>query len=63
MMLGTGLVPTAVGGLGQAGQSQAFAAASAQQSGAQKKGSTGSAAGRVAAASIGKKGAREQGGT
>ena len=48
--LGTGLVPTAVGGLGQAGQTQAFGAAQAQQASAQKKGDTGRAAGRVAAA-------------
>ena len=55
LTLGTGLVPTAVGGLGQAGASQAFAAAQAQQAGAGKKGSTGSAAGQVASAAIGKK--------
>ena len=50
LTLGTGLVPTAVGGLGQAGSTQAFGAAQAQQASAQKKGSTGQAAGRVAAA-------------
>ena len=52
LTLGTGLVPTAVGGLGQAGQTQAFAAAEAQKADAQKKGSTGAAAGSVLAALI-----------
>ncbi|MCH7941889.1 MAG: tail fiber domain-containing protein [Proteobacteria bacterium] len=42
-------MPTAVGGLGQAGSAQAFATAQAQQAGASKKGSTGSALGQVAA--------------
>ena len=60
--LGTGLVPTAVGGLGQAGSAQAFAAAQAQQAGAGKKGSTGSALGSVAAAGIGEGGKFSGGG-
>ena len=54
--LGTGLVPTAVGGLGQAGGIQASAAASAQQASAQKASGTGEAVGRVAAAVITKGG-------
>ncbi|KKL79901.1 hypothetical protein LCGC14_2010170 [marine sediment metagenome] len=54
MMLGTGLVPTSVGGLGQAGQTQAFAAAEAQAAGAQKAGSSGQAAAQIAVALISK---------
>ncbi len=50
LTLGTGLVPRSLGALGQAGQTQAFAAAQAQQQGAQKKGSTGRAAGSALAA-------------
>ena len=56
MILGTGLVPTAVGGLGQAGSTQAFAAAQAQQQSSQKKGDSGQAAGRVVAAMVTKGG-------
>ena len=61
LTLGTGLVPTSVGGLGQAGSTQAFAAAQAQSAGAQKKGSTGAAAGRVAAAMTTKGGSEAAG--
>jgi hypothetical protein len=49
--LGTGLVPTSVGGLGQAGQTQAFAQAEAAQASASKKGSAGESGGALAAAS------------
>ena len=49
LTLGTGLVPTAVGGLGQAAFTQQQGVAAAQQASAQKKGSTAEAAGLVAA--------------
>ena len=62
MMLGTGLVPTSVGGLGQAGQTQAFAAAEAQRQSAQKKGDTGAAAGALIGFMIGGPGGAAAGG-
>ena len=61
LTLGTGLVPTSVAGLGQAGGIQASAAASAQQASSQKASSTGQAVGRVAAAIFTKGGSEAAG--
>ena len=52
LTLGTGLVPSAIGGLGSAGFVQGQSALAAQQAGSQKAGSTGRAAGAVLASII-----------